>query len=110
MNPPPAIIDGAQVIEYAWSDTSFGTVYDTDGNVAHVIHGLAICRYKDSNIIYRFSCDGNWETSQDADYTSIQEAKDQLPMQYRVAPIVWRRHNAAQQADTPEPLTRPGDP
>ena len=99
---PPLTIDGAQVLEFAWSDVPFGVVRNSDGDVVDEIHGLAICRYADSDVIYRFSCDKAWETSQDADYSSIQEAKDSLPMQYHSAPVVWQKYGASQHGDAPD--------
>ena len=85
MTIPPAEIDGAKVIEYAWSDEPFGVVADSNGENPIYIHGLAICRYDDTSIVYRFSCNKKWETEQDMDYGSVEEAKDQLPN----APIEW---------------------
>ena len=90
MNVPPGEIDGARVLEWAWSDEPFGVVTDTDGRVAYRIHGLAICRYEGSERVYRFACDGAWECVQDALYDSLGVAKAQLPDQYRLAPAEWR--------------------
>ena len=88
---PPSQIDGADVLEWAWSDVPFGTVgIQGDPAPGTPIHGLAICKYAKSETIYRFSCDANWETEQDADHDSIEQAKEWLPQQYRNAPIVWR--------------------
>lgn len=95
MKHPPAQIDGAQVIEYAWSDEPFGVVAQVGGGGAQAIHGLAICRYQDSEVVYRFSCDENWNTLQDADYACVEEAKDLLPEQYRNAPVKWRKLDEA---------------
>jgi anti-anti-sigma regulatory factor len=97
MQPPPGSIDNADVLEYALSDQAFGVVADTEGDIVAYIHGLAICRYRGSQDVYRFSCDENWETVQDMVYTSIQQAKDQLPQQYRNAPIQWRTARISQQ-------------
>ena len=83
MTAPPKQIDGANVIEWAWSDAPFGEV----GGV--LIHGLAICHYGDSHEIYRFSCDAHWGTQQDGLYGSINEAKSDLPRQYRNAEAIW---------------------
>ena len=80
---PPEKIDGADVIEWAWSDAPFGRV----GEVK--IHGLAICRYAGASEIYRFSCDAEWDTQQDQVYESATEAKDELPEQYRNAKANW---------------------
>ena len=101
---PPFQIDGAMVIEWAWSDIPFGEVRNTNGDIVDVIHGLAICKYDGSDVIYRFSCDGSWEVSQDAGYSSVDEAKRLLPSQYMKAPVKWQLY-AAQQGDAPEPAS-----
>jgi hypothetical protein len=88
---PPSEIDGARVLEWAWSERPFGELRDDAGRLVAVVHGLAICRYDASPKVYRFSCDANWECQQDADYDSIAEAKASLPAQYRGAVAVWQR-------------------
>ena len=87
----PAYIDGALVLEWAWSEVPFGHVHSGAGAVATAIHGLALCQYPGSSVVYRFSCNAQWETEQDADYASIDEAKASLPEQYRQAPVSWSR-------------------
>jgi hypothetical protein len=99
MKPPPRIIDNAEVLEYAWSDIPFGVLKDGEGKAVDSIHGLAICRYLGSDVVYRFSCDKNWETSQDADYSSLEQAKAELPEQYKTAPIDWRIPTNGKQSD-----------
>lgn len=85
---PPAIIDGAKVVEWAWSgDRPFGEVL---GSESLLIYGLAIATYDDS-VFYRFACDSHWETQQDGLYDSIEQAKEQLPEQYRNVEVCWRR-------------------
>ena len=86
---PPSHIDGAVVLEWAWSQLPLGHVFFEDGTIAATIHGLALCQYPDSETIYRFSCNANWEPEQDADYSSIAEAKALLSEQYRQALVVW---------------------
>lgn len=84
---PPIEIDGARVIEWAWSGLrSFGSVPGAD---PPEVFGLAITTY-DDNQFYRFSCDRNWNTIQDADYRSVPEAKDHLPDQYRSVKAHWQ--------------------
>lgn len=39
--------------------------------------------------VYRFSCDAHWETVQDAVYASEDEARGQLPAQYRAVAATW---------------------
>ncbi|MDI1313240.1 hypothetical protein [Prosthecobacter sp.] len=88
MNPPPAQIDGATVIEWAWSEPEpFGEV---PVNSTGPIFGLAIAKYDDAEGIYRFSCDRDWSCVQDEFYNSAEEAKEQLPEQYRRVAAIWR--------------------
>ncbi len=88
---PPQHIDGALVLEWAWSDLPFGVVPFSDGRIAADIHGLALCRYDRSSDVYRFSCDAQWQCQQDQVYDSVVTAKAQLPDQYRGAPIHWHQ-------------------
>ncbi len=87
---PPAEIDGATVLEWAWSgEKPFGTVTYDSKEIKAEIFGLAICKYADDDKYYRFSCNSEWETEQDFDYNSISEAKNHLPAQYREMEIIW---------------------
>jgi len=88
---PPVQIDGARVLEWAWSETPFGGVSSSDGCESVPIHGLALCRYEGSSVVYRFSCNKNWGCEQDFDYESIEVAKAELPEQYRRVARVWHR-------------------
>ena len=92
---PPNQIDGAEVLEWAWSgDKPFGVImYAESNDIAVEIYGIAICKYPSSNIIYRFSCDKDWETQQDSDYSSTEEAKEQLLEQYQNVSITWFKNN-----------------
>ncbi len=82
---PPAYIDGAKVVQWAWSGQyPFGFVS------TYEVYGLAICQYENSPTFYRFSCDKNWETLQDSPYDSIKEAVEQLPEQYRRVVANWQ--------------------
>ncbi len=91
LKPPPPEIDGARVLEWAWSERPFGEILDTEGRLVAVIHGLALCRYDDSGQIYRFSCDADWECQQDGVYGSLAEAKANLPAQYRRVESAWQQ-------------------
>jgi hypothetical protein len=56
MSNPPREIDGARVIEWAWSGSEpFGTVCFENGEVAAEIFGLAICKYSNSETFYRLN-------------------------------------------------------
>ncbi|MYM58619.1 hypothetical protein GTG28_05220 [Vibrio sp. OCN044] len=62
MSNPPRQIDGANVIEWAWSgDKPFGYI--------HYEH---------------------WETEQDQKYSSINEAKLNIPLQYQSVNAKWQ--------------------
>lgn len=90
MKNPPSKIDNAAVLYWAWAGKKpFGNLYYSDGSLATQVFGLAICQYENSDIIYRISCDENWESVQDGDYKSIEEAKIYLPDQYRNVPVNW---------------------
>ena len=83
---PPRQIDGATVLEWAWSDVPFGYV---GGAAGVAVHGLAICQYEGSSKVVRFGCNAKWETQQDADYSSVEEAKAMVPAQYRFLRVNW---------------------
>lgn len=92
MKEPPTEIDGALVIEWAYSgEHPFGYVKYPDGSIAAYIYGLAIAQYKGDEKVYRFACDANWVTEQDFDYDSVEEAKSDLPAQYRKVKAVWQK-------------------
>lgn len=83
---PPPEIDGARVIEWAWSgEQPFGEVH---GAEPVQIYGLVIATYDDKEY-YRFSCDSHWNTQQDGSYTTVAEAKRQLPEQYKKIEANW---------------------
>lgn len=84
MSMPPEEIDGAKVLYWAWSsDLPFGWVGTESDPKAVAVYGLAIAQYEGSSVIYRFSCNHNWETEQDTDYPSVNEAMEHLPEQYK---------------------------
>lgn len=85
---PPKQLDGAEVIQWAWSaDEPFGFVNSDDEK--EMIYGLAICSYEDSAGFYRFSCNRNWEVIQDGFYETIERAITQLPSQYTNKEACW---------------------
>ena len=91
---PPDFIDGARVLEWAWSDAPFGGVSEPDGSNEINIHGLALCRYDTGSAVYLFACSIEWECEQDAPYDSCVEAKERLPAQYRKEVPLWRANAA----------------
>ena len=56
------------------------------------IYGLAITQYENDSTIYRFSCNENWETIQDAVYESPEEAIKYLPEQYCEFSATWHKY------------------
>jgi hypothetical protein len=93
---PPDDLEGAKVIKWAWSGAEpFGhlpiVVSDTsnDSSDSIEIFGLAICQYNDSDNVYRFSCDKDWEVQQDGVYESVEDAERQLPDQYKAVTAKW---------------------
>lgn len=80
---PPDQLDNATVLEWAWSTSGFGSVS------GEPIHGLAVCRYGTEDDFYRFACDSDWQVLQDQVYSSILEAKTELPEQYRIEAPSW---------------------
>jgi hypothetical protein len=84
-------IDGAKVIKWAWSGQKpFGYVGNTDDPQRENVYGLAICQYENSDNVYRFSCDINWETIQDGLYDTVEKAIEQLPDQYKNVEVNWQ--------------------
>jgi hypothetical protein len=90
MKPPPQL-DGTKVLYWAWSgDEPFGVI--TDGTCALEIYGFAIC-ICDEGVIYRYSCDRQWETQSDIPYETPQEAMDAFYPQYLNRPIHWIKYD-----------------
>ena len=84
LKPPPEYLDDAKVVKWAWSgEKPFGFVGE------EAIYGLAICQYSGSNSVYRFSCDKDWVTIQDAQHDSIEQAINHLPEQYKNVFAEW---------------------
>ena len=93
MSKPPKEIDGANILEWAWSGSKpFGVICFESGEIATEIYGLAICRYANSDKVYRFSCDSKWASEQDSEYGSVAEAKKSLPSQYNVKKAMWQKY------------------
>lgn len=88
---PPAEIDGAEVLYWAWSEPEPIFVMpfaEREGGIA--IHGLAICRYAKSGDVYKFSCDRNWETCNDSPWGSVEAAMRTESGNYDVRSIRWQ--------------------
>jgi hypothetical protein len=88
---PPAYIDNAKVIKWAWSGSQpFGILSSEDGSVKEEVYGLAICQYEGSKAVYRFSCNKDWETIQDGVYEDVEKAVRLLPDQYKRVEANWQ--------------------
>jgi hypothetical protein len=88
---PPSYLDGARVLKWAWSGQyPFGYLCDKEDRERVEIYGLAICKYDDSNSLYRFSCDKDWEVVNDSPEDSIENAIKNIPDQYKNAERIWR--------------------
>ena len=88
---PPAYIDGAKVIKWAWSGLKpFGYIDITNSPEKEEVHGIAICKYENSGSVHRFSCDKNWQTVQDGTYATVEDAIRFLPVQYKNIEANWQ--------------------
>jgi myo-inositol-hexaphosphate 3-phosphohydrolase len=94
---PPDELDGAKVIAWTWSGIKpFGLIpimndeSDSDSSNVIEVYGLAICRYEDSDNVYRFSCDKDWVVQQDGLYESVDDAIRELPDQYKLVTAKWK--------------------
>lgn len=88
MKPPPAMIDNARVLWWAWAgDKPFGFCSDVP------VYGFAVCRYDAGGPFYRFSCDREWETVNDSDHGDEDEAKHSIPTNYQasVNRVAWHK-------------------
>ena len=89
---PPEFLDGARVLEWAWSgDQPFGYMNDDTGLPVCAVHGQAICQYDGQHDFYRFTCDKNWDVVNDSPYDSVKEAKDGAEQMYRVSRSHWHQ-------------------
>ncbi len=52
--------------------------------------GVGHYRHYANGSIYRFSCDASWETQNDTDFKTIDDARDAPSAQYDVTRIEWR--------------------
>jgi len=80
------------VLEWAWSGHKpFGVLRESLGSDCVEIFGLAICQYPGKSNVYRFCCDRNWESEQDAECDSVASAKANLPSQYEETEVDWMK-------------------
>jgi hypothetical protein len=107
MRPPPAILDGAKVLEYAMIDSSV----QFTGRL-HLYHGdtrigavpcLAIGQNPDMNELLLFHCDEDWNvlgaqiwnTPGQPVVTSVEEVKARAENYYAGVSTKWVRNNDA---------------
>jgi hypothetical protein len=90
MTMPPATLDNAHVLWWAWSgEIPFGELPGAEGD-DHLVYGFAVCRY-DSGELYRFTCNKQWRVLQDMDHGDEESAKAEIPVQYDRTRVVWQR-------------------
>ena len=89
---PPRQIDGADVIIWAWSEPKpFFDMPCSDGKTSVAIHGLAIVRYPETGEVYRFSCNAEWETENDSDHQTVEDAVGAEASQYDIRAVRWHQ-------------------
>jgi hypothetical protein len=54
------------------------------------VYGLAICKYDNSDSVYRFSCDKDWEVVNDSSADSIEDVIKNIPEQYKNREQIWQ--------------------
>ena len=89
MPPPPSHLDGAEVLYWATSTGGELLFHMSDGDSSVAIHGLAICRYAGTDVVYRFSCDKAWEVQNDSAVASVEEAMSAASGNYDVTRVRW---------------------
>jgi hypothetical protein len=85
MNPPPAQIDGATVLQYA--DLTKAT---PTGKTRHIVEGetvrsfaaLALAGYESESEVYLFYCDHDWNAVTDTQHDSVQDAIRQANFEF----------------------------
>jgi hypothetical protein len=88
MNHPPALLDGADVIQWAASRTgSFYVMAGSDPPI--VVAAMTICRYHDGPF-YLFKCNPAWEVVQDWDCVSREDAVEFAIRNAGEEALVWQ--------------------
>ncbi|MBI1385815.1 MAG: hypothetical protein GC150_12975 [Rhizobiales bacterium] len=88
MSAAPALLDGAIVLAWYFSERPIGRIGDDGSTIA--VHALAICAYERSETIYRFACGRDWDVLQDSDHESLEEARQSALRLYGVPLDAWR--------------------
>lgn len=92
MNIIPENIDGANIIELSFNQDNSISIQMTENNNNRnqsKFFCFAICKYKQSEIIYLFICDLNWKVHNTSKHTSIYEAKKFFSKVYKNTSIIW---------------------
>jgi len=88
MGPPPAQLDGANVL--CWAASARGGFYQLAGsNPPITVAGMAIARYADGGPFYLFKCNTTWQVVQDWDCGSVAEACELATEHAGGEPLVW---------------------
>ena len=87
------MIDGARVLW--WVDTAGiarteACIFRKRGQVQTAFAALAIARYDGASGCYLFLCDENWETQNDTDHETVDEAREFAESLYPGISIRWR--------------------
>lgn len=88
---PPAEIDGARVLFWAWSgETPFFVMNTQEGISGVEIFGLAVCRYQNTGEVYRLSCNQEWGSENDSYWgASVETALCGEFGNYDITKIKW---------------------
>ena len=88
---PPPVLDGAQVLFWAWSDFPFFVM--PNGGDGIPIHGVAVAQYS-SGEVYRFHCDVGWCVRGDWDCDSVEDAMGRGLTTFQTGAVLWRPFDA----------------
>jgi hypothetical protein len=93
MEPPPTTIDGARVL--LWADTAGiaktdACIFREDDRLQKSFAALAIARYDGTSGCYLFLCDEAWETQNDTDHQSLDDAREFAESLYPGISHRWR--------------------
>lgn len=93
MQPPPTMIDNARVLW--WADTAgiekTGACTFRAGDLVQAsFSALAIARYDGASDCYLFLCNDEWETRNDTDHRTVDEARDFAESLYPGISKRWR--------------------
>lgn len=95
MGPPPASLDGAEIVLF----TPIDHRHRPTGRCRHLVAGdlqgpaeaLAICRYPGDDGCYLFGCDASWGVVTDTFHATVDEAMQQAEFEYEGVAATWRR-------------------